>query len=104
MSTKALYIRHKAQPGKRDEVKRIWEKYVRAYVQAAGGQITYVYGYDDTDPDAIIAYQLYDGEAGTKDFVAQSWYADYDRETKALLAAPSEFRTITPQWVKTTAA
>lgn len=100
MSMKALYIRHKAQPGKRDEVKRVWEKYAREYVEGASGQIAYVYGFDDTDPDAIVAYQLYTGDAATDDFVNQSWYKDYQRETAALLVGQSEFRTITPQWIK----
>ncbi len=100
MTTKALYIRHKAQPGKRDEVKRIWEKHARAYIDRAEGQIAYIYGFDDNDPDAIVAYQLYAGDAGTDDFVNQPWFKDYEQETAALLAGPSEFRTITPQWIK----
>lgn len=104
MTVKALYIRHKAKPGKRDEVKRIWEKYARAYVEGADGQIAYLYGFDDSDPDAIVAFQIYTGEAATKDFIEQPWYPDYDRETKALLDGPSEFRTISPQWVKSEAA
>lgn len=29
MSKSALFIRHQAQPGKRDEVRRVWEKYVK---------------------------------------------------------------------------
>lgn len=100
MTKKALYIRHKAKPGKRDAVKRIWEKYARSYVEAADGQVVYVYGFDDNDPDAIVAYQLFTGQAGTDDFLKQPWYKDYEQETAALLAAPSEFRSITPQWIK----
>ncbi|BCH35671.1 hypothetical protein MesoLjLc_76010 [Mesorhizobium sp. L-8-10] len=104
MSRKALYIRHKAQPGKREEVRRIWEKYARAYIADADGQLAYFYGFDDNDPDVIVAYQVHDGEAGADDFTRQSWYPDYERETAALLAEPSEFRFITPQWIKGTAA
>lgn len=104
MGKKAFYIRHKAHPGKRDEVKRIWEKYALAYIDDADGQIAYVYGYDDNDPDAIVAYQLYTGVAGGDDFVNQDWFADYERETAELLAEPSEFRAITPQWIKGDAA
>ncbi len=36
----------------------------------------------------------------TDEFINQPWYGDYERETAALLAGPSEFRTITPQWIK----
>ena len=32
MSKSAAFVRHKAKPGKRDEVRRIWEKYARDYV------------------------------------------------------------------------
>jgi quinol monooxygenase YgiN len=104
MSKKALYIRHKVQPGKREEVRRIWEKYARAYIESAGGQLAYFYGFDDNDPEVIVAYQLYTDDTGADDFVKQPWYADYERETAALLAEPSEFRTITPQWIKGDAA
>lgn len=104
MSKKALYIRHKVQPGKREEVRRIWEKYARDYIEGAGGQLAYFYGFDDNDPEVIVAYQLYTDETGADDFVKQPWYADYERETAALLAGPSEFRTITPQWIKGDAA
>ncbi|RJE86539.1 putative quinol monooxygenase [Paracoccus onubensis] len=100
MSTKALYIRHRAQPGKREKVKQIWEKYARAYIESADGQIAYIYGFDDTDPNAIVAYQLFTGEAATDDFVKQPWFKAYEAETAALLVGPSEFRTITPQWIK----
>ncbi|RNF33987.1 putative quinol monooxygenase [Paracoccus methylarcula] len=100
MNTKALYIKHRAQPGKREEVKQTWEKYARAYIENADGQIAYIYGYDDTDPDAIVAYQLFTGAAATDDFVKQPWFIAYEQETAALLAGPSEFRTITPQWIK----
>jgi len=100
MTIKALCIRHKAKPGKREELKAIWEKYAREYIDNAGGQVVYVYGFDDGDPDAIVAYQLYTGDAATQDFVSQPWYGEYQRETSALLAGQSEFRRITPQWIK----
>jgi hypothetical protein len=93
MSKKALLIRHKAKPGKREDVKRIWEMYARPYVEAADGQLVYVYGFDDKDPDVTDA-------SGADEFIKQPWYGEYERETAALLAGPSEFRTITPQWIK----
>lgn len=100
MSKKALYIRHKAKPGKREDVKRIWETYARPYVEAADGQLVYVHGFNDQDPDVIVAYQLMADASGADEFINQPWYGDYERETAALLAGPSEFRTITPQWIK----
>ena len=100
MGNKALYIRHRAKAGKRDEVRRIWEKYARAYIERAEGQLVYVYGFDDNDPDVIVAFQLMTDGRGADEFVKQPWYRDYEGETAALLDGPSEFRTITPQWIK----
>lgn len=100
MSKRALFIRHKALPGKRDDVRRIWERYVRDYVSQADGQLNYFYCFDDTDPDAIMVFQLHSDAASGKAFTQQPWYADYEAQTAALLAGPSEFRAATPQWVK----
>jgi quinol monooxygenase YgiN len=102
MSNSALYIRHKAKPGKRDDVRRVWEKYARDYVASSDGQLSYCYCYDDNDPDAIVVFQLAVDQTSGQDFVKQPWFADYERETAALLAEPSEFRPATPQWVKGT--
>ena len=100
MSKGALFIRHHAKPGRRDEVRRIWEKYARGYVAGSNGQLTYCYCYDDNDSDAIVVFQLHADPDSAQEFVKQPWFADYERETAALLAGPSEFRAATPQWVK----
>ena len=104
MSKSALFIRHNALPGKRDEVKRVWEKYAQAYVAGSRGQLAYFYCYDDSDRDAIIVFQLHADGDSAEDFVKQPWYVDYQRETEALLAGPSEFRLAAPQWSKGVAA
>ncbi len=100
MSKHALYIRHQAKPGKRDDVRRIWEKHARDYVAGSNGQLTYYYCYDDNDPDTIVVFALAANETSGQEFVKQPWFADYQRETAALLAEPSEFRPATPRWVK----
>ena len=100
LKMRALYIRHRALPGKREEVLRVWETYARDYVDQAEGQVFYVYGFDEADPDAVIAYQLFTDDAGTEGFTRQPWFEAYETETAALLAGPSEFRAIAPQWIK----
>ena len=104
MSKSATLVRHKAKPGKRDEVRRVWEKYARDYVAGSSGALSVYYCYDDNDPDTIIVFQLAADQASGQDFVKQPWFADYQRETAALLAGPSEVRTATPRYVKGAAA
>lgn len=100
MSKSATFVRHTAKPGKRDEVRRVWEKYARDYVAGSDGSLAYCYCYDDNDPDTIIVFQLAADRSIGQEFVKQPWFADYQRETAALVAGPSEVRTATPQWVK----
>lgn len=104
MSKSALFIRHQAQPGKRDEIKRVWEKYAQNYVADSRGQPAYFYCYEDNNPDAIVVFQLHADADSANEFVKQPWYADYEQETDALLAKPSEFHVATPQWIKGAAA
>lgn len=100
MNHRALFIRHTAKPGKRDELRRIWEKYVRGYVAGNDHQPAYFYCYDDNDPNSVVVFQLHAGEESGSAFEQQPWYEDYERETAALLAGPSEFRSASPQWIK----
>lgn len=100
----ALFVRHRALPGKRDALKQVWEKYAQAYITEADVQLAYFYCYDDNDPDTIVAFQLGMDEAGLQEFVKQPWFADYQAETAALVATPSEFRTLTPHFTKGVAA
>jgi quinol monooxygenase YgiN len=100
MSKSATLVRHKAKPGKRDDVRRVWEKYARDYVAGSKGVLSVYYCYDDNDPDTVIVFQLAADQAVGQDFVKQPWFADYQQETTALVAGPPEVRTATPLWVK----
>jgi quinol monooxygenase YgiN len=100
MSNSATFVRHKAKPGKRDEIRRVWERYARDYVAGSKGALSYYYCYDDNDPDAIVVFGLATDQASGQDFLKQPWFGDYQRETAALVVGPSEVRTLTPQWAK----
>jgi quinol monooxygenase YgiN len=93
----ASLIMLKARPGQRDAVRRVWEKYARDYISASG--FDFYYCYDAADPDAIIVFGMAD-QAGNEAFARQPWFADYQRETQALLAEPGEVRRAAPQFVR----
>jgi quinol monooxygenase YgiN len=99
MSKTALFIKHKALPGKRDEVRRVWEKHLQRRI-ADGAHEAYFYCYDDQDPDMICVFQLYGDPSGPKDFVRAPWYPAYEEEVGPLLTGESEFRSATPMWIK----
>lgn len=100
MTNKALFIKHIAKPGKRDELRQVWEKYVPNYVASSDGQPAYFYCFDDSDPDVILVFQTHANARSAGEFMQQPWYAEYERESAAFVGGTSEFRTATPQWVK----
>jgi hypothetical protein len=50
MNRIATYVRHKAKPGRRDDVRRIWEKYARDYVAGGNDTLSYYYCYATMTP------------------------------------------------------
>jgi quinol monooxygenase YgiN len=74
--------------GKRDELRKVWEKHARGYIGAADVHLAYFYCYDDNDPDTIVAFQLCTDKSGLEDFTKQPWFQAYEAETAALVAGP----------------
>jgi quinol monooxygenase YgiN len=100
MSKTALFIKHRALAGKRDEVRRMWEKHVRPRVAANPAHEFYFYCYADDEPDAIYVFQQYTDRASSEAFMKGSWYPHYLDEITPLLAIAPEIRSATPVWVK----
>ncbi len=59
MNSSAVIIKHKTQPGKRDELRQVWEKHMAPAIAANPGHLAYFYCFDNSDPDAICAFQQY---------------------------------------------
>jgi quinol monooxygenase YgiN len=99
MSKTAVFIRHRALPGKRDEVRRIWEEHLRPRAEANPAHEAYFYCYDD-DPDVICVFQQYSDREASRAFLEGPWYAAYVREVAAVTAQAPEVRVATTVWAK----
>jgi len=102
MPKTALFIRHQAQPGKRDEARGIWERHVKPRVEANPAHEAYFFCYDNSDSDVICVFQLYKDMASMQDFLKGSWYAGYLNEVSQLVAVPPEIAPATLIWAKDT--
>jgi quinol monooxygenase YgiN len=101
MSHVAVIVTHQTLPGRRDDVRAVWEKHMAPAVEANAGHVAYFYCLDDNDPDVIRAFQVYaDGEA-SRAFLATEAYASYVAEVEPLLAGPPDVSVQTPVWQKT---
>lgn len=87
-------------PGKRDEVRIVWEKHMAPAISANSGHLAYFYCFDNADPDAICAFQQYVSADAAQEFLKTSSYLEYLQEVEPLLAGPPHVTTLTPIWSK----
>ena len=100
MSKTALFIRHQAKPGKRDDIRRVWEKHVKPRAAANPAHEEYFYCFDSNDPDAIRVFQLYSDKAAMQDFSKGAWYAEYLKEVSEFVMRPPEISPADLAWAK----
>jgi quinol monooxygenase YgiN len=100
MSKTALFIRHQAKPGKRDDVRRVWEKYVKPRATANPAHEAYYFCYDSKDADVICVFQLYTNETAMQEFLEGAWYADYLKEVGEFVSAPPQITPADLIWTK----
>jgi len=96
----ALFIRHQALPGKRDEVRQVWEKFVKPRANANPAHQAYFYCYDESDADVIMVYQQYPDATSASEFMKGSWYSDYLNEVGQFIAMPPHVTTAKVIWAK----
>lgn len=100
MTKVALFIKHKSLPGKRAEVRGVWERHMQPRIAQNEAHEAYFYCYDDNDPDSICVYQQYSDRESSQAFLKNPGYADYLKEVEPLLAGTPEITAATPVWVK----
>lgn len=100
MSSTALFIRHQAKPGMREDVQRVWEKYVKPRAAANPGHLAYYFCHDKGSPDVVCVFQLYVSEEAMTAFLSGPWYPDYLAEIAPLVAAPPQITPAALVWSK----
>lgn len=100
MGELALFIRSKAQPGKRDEIQALYTEILAPRADENDAQQVVVWAADQHDPDAFYLFELYtDGEALGAN-AQSSWFADYMAKAGPLLAGEPEVAMADPRWSK----
>lgn len=100
MSRIALFIRHQAQPGRREEVQRIWEKHVKPRVISNPAHEAYYFCHDQADPNVVCVFQLYSSEDAMKDFLSGPWYPAYLEEISEVVTGPPTVSPASLVWEK----
>ena len=100
MSKTALFVRHQALPGKRNDVRRVWEQYVQPRAVANPAHEAYYFCYDRTDPDVICVFQLFTDPASQRSFLTGGWYEEYLRAVGQYVAIPPQITPADLIWAK----
>ncbi len=97
----ALFIRHTALPGRRDELAEVWSRHMPTSIQGNDGHTDYHYCFDAGDADAIVVFQRYVDSAAARAFLEEPSYQRYLAESQHLLAGPPTVTTASPYWSRT---
>lgn len=96
----ALVLRHRAKPGRRDELVAVWRRHMPEAVQANDGHQAYVYCASHADPDVLLVFQQYRDAAAAQEFLGNPAYLAYLEESGDLLTGPPEVEAVEPLWSK----
>ena len=100
MADLALFITVRTKPGKREELKALWEAHLKPRATANDAQSHYVYAFDAQDENTIRIMEIYETRAAFEENAATNWFATYMQEAMPLLEGEPEIYMATPQWVK----
>ncbi len=100
MGELAMVIRTKTQPGKRDEVRQLYEELLAPRAARNEAQEVVVWCADQHDPDAFILFEIYRDQAALGANAQSQWFADYMARVGPLLAGEPEVTMASPGWTK----
>jgi quinol monooxygenase YgiN len=100
MSKTALILTVRTQPGKRDELRAVWDEHLRPRAEANAAQELYLYCHDANEPDVIHLVEIYGDPAEIQRNANAPWFADYVHASAPLLAGQPTMVTAEPVWAK----
>lgn len=100
MPKTAMIIRGKTQPGKRDELRKLFEKHLAPRALANEAQEVVVWCTDPQDGDTFYLFEVYASIQALQQNAQAPWFADYVQLAQPLLAGQPDMMMATPAWSK----
>lgn len=94
-----LLIEHRTRPGKRDEVKKIWEQHMQPALAANPDHKSYAYSFGANE-DVIAAFQVYTSQSAAEAFLRNPSYLEYVEASRPLLTGEPKVTVLDVQWLK----
>lgn len=100
MAKLALIIKTTCQPGKRDEVRALWDAQLRPRLEANDGQEVYFFCNDDQNENVFYLFELYNNRELFQEQSQAPWFWEYMGQVGPLLDGQPEVAMTTPVWAK----
>jgi quinol monooxygenase YgiN len=100
VSEVALLVKGRAQPGRRDEVRRLFEQHLAPRAQQNDVQEIVVWCADERDPDAFYLFEVYRDRSSAEANAQEPWFGEYVAAVDPFLVGQPEMIMATPQWRK----
>ena len=100
MSKLALVIKTRCQPGKRDEVRDLWQKHLQPHSESNTGQEMYVFCYDNNDSDVLYLFEIYSTQEAFGAASQQPWFGEYMGAVGSLVDGQPEVSMAIPLFTK----
>lgn len=100
MPNHGVFLIHRTEPGRRDDVRAVWMEHMAPAVAANPDHLAYFYCFDRDDTDVICVFQLYRSPETAAAFLRTESYRRYLAAVEPLLVGPPQFHAADPEWTK----
>jgi quinol monooxygenase YgiN len=100
MADVAMIVRGTAQPGKRDEVFKLFERHLAPRADENDEQPVVAWCVDEADSDRFALIETYATRDAMERNAQAPWFGEYMGAVGPLLAAEPEVISLTPRWSK----
>ncbi len=100
MGELAIIVKSKAQPGKRDEIKALYDELMAPRAMENDSQEVVVWCADQHDPDTFYLFEIYSDFQAMGANAQADFFAEYMGKAGPLLAGEPDVAMTTPLWSK----
>ena len=100
MGDLAMIIKTRTQPGRREDVRALYEEMLAPRALANDGQEVVVWCADQHDPDTFYLFEIYRDAGAMGANASAPWFAEYMAQVGPMLAGEPEVGMATPGWTK----
>ncbi len=96
MGKLALLVKTRTQPGRRDQVRALFQEHLAPRAEANPAQEIVIWCDDEHDPDVFYLFEVYHDRKAFEANSQAPWAADYMKKAMPLLAGQPEVGFATP--------